>query len=307
MTTVVVQRIIKSGFTGFLRNLGLSMTATFIMTITLFIISIIITLYTFTNVALDIAKNQVGGVTAYFNDNIAERDINNIKAEIELMPNVKQVTYISSEEALEKFKEIERLKNRTAVLESLGEFGENEIILPASLTIVAENLDDYTTISQNLGSDRYAQYFKSISDNKKVIDRLNSITKSIQTIGVLVVAIFIVITVVVIFNTIRLAIFNRRDEVEIMRLVGATNSYIRAPFFIESVIYAVLASIVTFGVALLFFTVFAQRIDSFFDIGGLSAGLRGGLLLQIGVLNLLLSIVLGIVSSSIAMRRYLRI
>ncbi|HYE22651.1 MAG TPA: permease-like cell division protein FtsX, partial [Verrucomicrobiae bacterium] len=269
--------------------------------------STIFILYTFTNIALDIAQNRVGGITAYFNENVTENEINNIKAELELMPNINQVIYISKEQALEKFRQIQELKGRQVVLESLKEFNKNEVILPASLTIVAENLDDYTGIAENLKSERYGIYFEEISDNKKVIERLNGITKSIRSIGVLLVALFVIITVMVMFNTIRLAIYNRREEVEIMRLVGATNWYIRGPFIIEGMIYAILATAITSLCVFLIFYTFSDQIDVFFGVGGLSSTLKRNLLWEIISLNLILSLTLGIVSSSIAMRRYLRI
>jgi cell division transport system permease protein len=302
-----IKQVVKSGLTGFRRNLGLSLTATFIMTLTLIIVSIILILYAFTNTALDVAKNQVGGVTAYFHENIAENDVNSVKAEIELMPKVKHVTYTSSEAALEKFKKNQELKSNSSALEALKQFGPNEIILPASLTIVTDTLDDYDAIFETLATERFAVYFDEISDNKKVINGLNSLTKTIQTMGIVVVAIFVLITTVVIFNTIRLAIFNRRDEVEIMRLVGATNSYIRAPLFIESMIYAFIGTLVTFTGTFIFFAVFSEKIDVFFGIPGLTQSLKTQLLWQAGIINLVLSSLLGIVSSSIAMRRYLRI
>jgi cell division transport system permease protein len=307
MNFVVLVRLIKSGFTSFFRNLALSSAATLIMTITLLIVSTIFILYTFTGIALDIAKNRVGGVTAYFKDNVAEREIQNIRAELELMPNVSDVTYTSREQALERFKQIQELKGKDVILESLKQFNQNEVILPASLTVVANDLEDYTEIAQMLKGERYASYFDEISDNKKVIERLNNITQTIQSLGIILVVVFVLITVMVMFNTIRLAIYNRREEVEIMRLVGATNWYIRGPFLIESMIYALLATAVTSAVVSLVFYTFSDQIDIFFGVGGLSTGLRHTLLWEIIGMNLALSLLLGILSSSIAMRRYLRI
>jgi cell division transport system permease protein len=307
MNFVILSRLIKSGLTSFLRNLGLSSAATLIMTITLLIISTIFILYTFTGIALDIAKDRVGGMTVYFNDTVTEKEITNVKAEVEAMPNVTQVTYVSKAEARQKFIELQKLKGRTAVLESLNEFSDAENPLPASLTIIAANLEDYNAISDNLRSERYTPYFKSISDNQKVISRLSNITNSIKNLGVFLVIVFVLVTIMVMFNTIRLAIYNRREEVEIMRLVGATNWYIRWPFFIESMIYAVLATVITSGLIILIILVFSGKIDAFFNVPGLSESLKRGLLWQVISMNLFLSLLLGVISSGIAMRRYLRV
>lgn len=307
MKLIIFKRLFKSGLTSFLRNIGLSSAATLIMAITLLIISTIFILYTFTNIALDIARDRVGGITVYFNDNATETEMQNVQAEVEAMPNVKQVTYVSREEAKQRFIELQKLKGRTIVLESINEYGPNEIILPASLTIIASELTDYDAISKALDADRFSSYFKSKSDNKKVIDRLSNITNTIKNLGFLLVVIFVMVTMMVVFNTIRLAIYNRRQEVEIMRLVGATNWYIRWPFFIESILYALLATIITSLLIVLAMLVFSSRIDGFFNVPGLASSLQNGLLWQVIAINLTLSLVLGIVSSSVAIRRYLRI
>lgn len=307
MNFIVLKRLFKSGFTNFFRNIGLSSAATLIMTITLLIISTIFIIYTFTNIALDIAKDRVGGMTVYFNDTISENEMMNIKEEIEAFPNIKQVTYISRAEARKKFTELQKLKGRTAVLESLKEFSESENPLPASLTVIASELADYNAINDSLRNERYATYFSNISDNQKVIARLSNITGTIKNLGVFLVVIFVLITIMVMFNTIRLAIYNRREEVEIMRLVGATNWYIRLPFIIEGVIYALLATIVTTALIALVMFLFSSTIDAFFNVPGLSSNLKQGLLIQVVVIDLILSLGLGILSSSIAIRRYLRI
>lgn len=307
MSFVVIKRLIKSGFTSFFRNLGLSMAATLIMTITLLIISTIFILYTFTGIALDIAKNRVGGVSAYFKESISERDVSAVRNELEQNPLIKQIAYVSQGEALQKFRETAEAKGRYSVLESLKEFKPDEVVFPASLTIFADDLTDYKEIASTLKSERYALYFTEVNDNKLIIESLNNIIRAIQSLGIGLVILFVVITITVMFNTIRLAIYNRREEVEIMRLVGATNSYIRGPFFIEGMMYAFLATLITSLAVLLVFYGFSKQIDGFFDVGGLSSLLKRTLLWQIIFINIVLSLSLSIASSAIAIRRYLRI
>lgn len=304
MPFTTTKRLIKTGFTNFFRNIWLSLAATSVMTITLFIISTILVLYTLTNLSIENIKDKVG-ISAYFNNNTSEREILNIKAEIELMDEVESVEYIPKTVAREQF--IELHKNEPLLLETLQEFKDSENPLPNSFAIKAKQLTDYAAITSTLQSDRYAPYFDRIRDNSKVIDRLFNITDTITKLGIVLTAVFVIVTIMVMFNTIRLTIYNRRQEVEIMRLVGATNSYIRMPFLIEGIMYGIIATIITSAVmyAILYFSsASVERLLSLDDLGG---SLADGLMVQILLMNLVLGLGLGAIASAIAMRRYLKI
>jgi cell division transport system permease protein len=304
MALVTANRLIKTGFTNFFRNIWLSLAATSIMTITLFIISTILVLYTLTNLSIENIQDKVG-ITAYFGNQVSEREIQQVKAEIEIMPHVEHVEYIPNTIAKEIFKEIHR--NEPLLLETLDEFKDSENPLPNSFAIRADTLESYKGISETLKSDHYAPYFERVRDNSKVIDRLLNITNTIRFLGIILTAVFVVVTIMVMFNTIRLTIYNRRQEVEIMRLVGATNSYIRMPFIIEGVMYGIIATIVTSAImyaALHFMSGTVEQLLSLEDIGGT---LTSNLMFQILSINLVLGLGLGVIASSIAMRRYLKI
>ncbi len=305
MPFVTANRLIKSGFTNFFRNIWLSLAATSIMTITLFTISTILVLSTLASLALANIQGRVG-VTAYFNKQTSEREILNVKAELELMPDVVSVEYIPNTIALDKFRELH--KNEPLLIETLDNFNASENPLPNTLAIRASNLESYSQIAENLKSDRYKPYFDKIKDNNKVIDRLSNITTTIKNFGLVLATVFFLVTILVMFNTIRLTIYNRRQEVEIMRLVGATNWYIRMPFIIEGVMYGLIATFITSGImfAVLYFK--AAEVQNWFDLGASIGGsLTQTLMIQIVALNLIIGIGLGVVASSIAMRRYLRI
>lgn len=304
MALVTAKRLIKTGFTNFFRNIWLSLAATSIMTITLFIISTILVLYTLTNLSIQNIQDKVG-ITAYFNNQTNEREILNIKAEIELMDNVEVVEYIPKTVARDIFMEIH--KNEPLLLETLNEFKDSENPLPNSLAIRAMRLEDYRGISDALKSDRFAPYFERVRDNSKVIDRLFAITSTIKNLGILLAAIFIVVTIMVMFNTIRLTIYNRRQEVEIMRLVGATNWYIRMPFIIEGIMYGLIATVVTTGVMYFLLNLMSSRVESLLSLDNIGGSLTNNLLLEILAANFGLGVGLGIIASSIAMRRYLKI
>jgi cell division transport system permease protein len=304
MALVTANRLVKSGFTNFFRNIWLSLAATSIMTITLFIISTILVLYTLTNLSIENIKDKVG-ITAYFNNQTSEREILNVKAEIELMPNVESVEYIPKTVAKEIFLEIH--KNEPLLLETLNEFKDSENPLPNSFAIRATGLEEYAPISETLRSDRYAPYFERVRDNSKVIDRLFSITNTIKNLGVVLSAVFVIVTIMVMFNTIRLTIYNRRQEVEIMRLVGATNWYIRLPFIIEGMLYGVIATILTSAIMYGALVYMSDRVQQLLSLDSIGGNLTSTLMLQIIIVNVTLGLGLGIIASSIAMRRYLRI
>lgn len=304
MALITTNRLIKSGFTNFFRNIWLSLAATSIMTITLFIISTILVLYTLTNLSITNIKDKVG-ITAYFNNQTSEREILNIKAELELMNGVKEVSYIPNTLAKEQF--IEAHKDEPLLLETLNEFKDSENPLPNSFAIKANDLNDYQTISQTLKSDRYAPYFTRIRDNSVVIERLFRITDTITKVGIALSVIFVIVTIMVMFNTIRLTIYNRREEVEIMRLVGATNWYIRGPFIMEGIMYGLLATIITSAIMLVLLMFMSGRVEQFLSLKDIGGNLINSLFFQILLLNFLLGVGLGIVASAIAIRRYLKI
>ncbi|HTL39597.1 MAG TPA: FtsX-like permease family protein, partial [Methylomirabilota bacterium] len=190
---------------------------------------------------------------------------------------------------------------------TLNEFSDSENPIPASLAVKADNLTDYAQIYNTLKSDRFTPYFETIRDNQKVIDKLHSIIDFITKFGLLLALIFMVVTVMVTFNTIRLTIYNRREEVEIMRLVGATNWYIRWPFLIEGMMYGIFATIITSLIVLGLLSLLSGRIEQFLSITTLGQGIFVKLFWQILGVNFLAGIILGVLASGIAMRRYLKI
>ena len=304
MTTVVLSRIIKAGTTNFLRNIWQSIAATMIMAITLFIISTIIILYTLTSLSINDIKDKVG-ISVYFKNHITETEILNTKDEVEAMAGVRSVEFIPKTVAKEKF--IEAHKDEPLLLETLNEFKDSENPLPNSFAIKAVDLKDYSQITTNLKSERFAPYFEKIRDNSKVIDRLFKIIDGITKLGILLVIVFIVVTIMVMFNTIRLTIYNRREEVEIMRLVGGTNWYIRGPFITEALLYALLSTLVASIIVFVLLVLLSGRVEEFLSLSDLGGNLIRGLFWQILVVNLFASSILGVVASSIAIRRYLKV
>lgn len=305
MNQLEIKRLIDSGFKNFFRNIWVSVAATSMVAITLFIISIIIIFYVLTAAAIQNSTDRIGVVTAYFTQATTAQEIQNVMTEVRGLPGVKEVDHTTKQQAIDQFRQAHA--NDPNWIESLNEFSDAENPLTGSIAVKAYNLTDYSQIYETLKSQRYTPFFENVRDNQRVIDKLHKIIQFATKFGILLAAIFMVVTILVTFNTIRLTIYNRREEVEIMRLVGATNWYIRWPFMIEGIMYSLFATVLTSLIILVLLILLSGRIEQFLSIKVLGFSLIGGLFWKILLANLVASISLAVIASSIAMRRYLKV
>lgn len=304
MDSISLLRIIKIGFVNFWRNIWLSIAATMVMTITLVIFGTLFLMFVLTNYSLQTIQNTVD-ISVYFKVGLAQDQITKIQNYVQADSRVKQVTYVSAIDAFNNFKT--QHQNDPLITESLNELSDNP--LPATLHIKTYQLSDYPAIAQKLESPDYKDFIDKVNyeDNRDIINRLNTILKFIIAFGITLVVVFGIIAVLVIFNTITLTIYNRKEEVEIMRLVGATNWYIRGPFLAESILYSILSTIIAGALFVPVFTKVLPKITayvnpqlSFYNHNLFSFWY---LLLMLFVLALVLSIV----STFLAIRKYLKI
>src|SRR3989338_9395912 len=297
-------RIVKTGFVNFWRNLWLSAAASMVMTITLVIFSVLFLLFAVTSYSIKTVQNTVD-ISVYFKNGLAESQIFNIKSDLEQNPKVKEIVYISSEVAFERFKETH--KDDPLIQQSLNELTENP--LPATLNVKANNLEDYPAIAESLQDIKYKDFIDKVNfeDNRAVIERLSKILKFIVTFGVGLIAVFCLIAILVVFNTITLTIYNRKEEVEIMRLVGATNWYIRGPFLVEAVLYSISATVIA---GALFLPVFSKVLPKIAIFVNPEVTVFNQNIFNFSYLVLMLiviSLVLAVFSTLLAIRKYLKI
>lgn len=297
-------RVIKTGFVNFWRNLWLSTAATMVMTITLVIFSTLFLMFMLTNYSIRTIQSTVD-VSVYFKIGLAEEQITTIKKEIQSDTRVKEVTYVSAEAAFEEFKT--KHASDPLITASLNELTENP--LPATLHIKTNDLNDYPAISEKLKEDQYVSFIDKVNfeDNRLIIERLNTILKFIITFGLGLAAVFAVIAILVIYNTITLTIYNRKEEVEIMRLVGATNWYIRGPFLTESILYSIFSTLIT---AALFIPIFTKVIPKIMQYVNPQLGFYTNDIMNFAYLVIILFVLalfLSITSTLFAIRRYLKI
>lgn len=287
-----------------MRNLWLSAAATMVMTITLVIFSTLFLLFAITNYSINSIQNTVD-ISVYFKNGLAEEKIQILQEELSGNDKIKSIKYTSASEAFENFK----LKHEKDLLisQSINELTENP--LPATFNIKAKNLEDYPQIAELLKQDKYVEVVDKVNfeDNRVIIDRLNRILKFIISFGVGLIAVFSLIAILVIFNTITLTIYNRKEEVEIMRLVGATNWYIRGPFLMESIMYAILASVFC---SIIFLPVFLKILPKIAQYVSPQVTLFSQNIFNYWYLVLslfVISIVISVFSTMLAIRKYLKI
>jgi cell division transport system permease protein len=302
------KRIIRTGFLSFWRNSFVSLSSILVMTVTLFTIGALV----FTSVILESVltdlKSKVD-VNVYFVASAPEGDIVRVKSSLEKMPEVDKVEYVTREEAIADFKE--KHKDDYLTLQALDELADNP--LGARLNIIAKDPSQYESIVKSLeDKSALSSADASIIDkvnyrqNKVVIDRLTAIISSAKQIGFALALVLVLISLLITFNTIRLVIYMSREEIAIMRLVGASNMYIRGPFIIGAIIYGFISALIAMA---LFYPVTLW-------LGGTTTEFFGGVNLfeyyvkhffEMFLLLIGTGALLGAISSFLAVRKYLKV
>ncbi len=299
------RRIIKAGFVNFGRTGATSWAAVLVVTITLSVIGAILLLSAVLNNALFEIKEKVD-VTIYFVVGAPENRILSLKESLEKLPEVDKITYVGAEEALALFRE--RHKNDYPTIAALDEINENP--LGAYLNVKAKEVSQYESIANFMKEDSaLSSGYSSIVDkvnyhqNKLVIDRLSNIIGGAQKLGLILTFLLIIVSVVITFNTIRLTIFIAREEISVMRLVGASKMRVRGPFMVEGAIYGIIATAFALVLFLPATAYLSSNLGNFLGLD-LYAYYTDNLL-QFIVILLLSGVVLGMISSFIAVRKYL--
>ena len=245
-TSTTFKRILVGGARNFSRSGLVSFATVLIMTVTLIIIGSLIFLSAILTNTLAAIEDKVD-VNVYFVTDASESDILSAKNQLEKLDQVAQVTYTSREEAITQFRV--RHADDELTLEALDQLGDNP--LGASLAVKATDPTQYETIVNFLSNDAnvspsgariidHVNYYQ----NKTVIDRLTNAIDATQTAGLVIVILFSIASVIIALATVRLAIYTARDEIGVMRLVGASNMYIRGPFIVAGIISGAVSGLI---------------------------------------------------------------
>lgn len=251
MKWVAVKRVVRAGLLDFWRNGFVSFSSVLIMVETLFILGLMLFVGIILNATLNQLRN-LADVNVYFTVGAPEDQILSLKKSIEALPQVQSVQYVSADDELAAFRA--RHQNDQLILQGLDELGTQNPI-EAVLNIKAKDISQYDAIAtflneqQTLGSGSAGSIIDKINYNsdqhRAALNNLKNITNSGSRLGLVVIIIFIITTVTTLFNMIRLTIYTSRDEIHVMRLVGAGSLYIRAPFMVEGMLQGLIAGIVT--------------------------------------------------------------
>lgn len=304
---LTTKRVARYGLIGFIRNAFVSLAAVLIMTITLFVLAGVLISGAALQSTLDQLTQKVD-VNVYFTTTATEDQIFDLKQRLEALPEVATVTYTSRDQALAEFRE--RHKNDQLTLQALDELGENP--LGASLAVRAKETSQYESIARFLEAQIEAEegttpIIEKVNfyQNKAAIDKLTDIIETSQRIAIAIAIIFGLSSVLIAFNTIRLAIYTNRDEIGVMKLVGAGRWYVRGPFIIAGVLYGVLAALLVLFILYPVMAWLGPASERFFGTFNTFTYFTDSFAFLFLVL-MGTGIGLGALSSYLAIRRYLR-
>ncbi len=237
-------RTAKYAFQDFWRNIWLSLITTTVILVALFCINSLLLIKTVSEYTLQSIEKKID-VSVFINPGIEESSILDLRARLLSLAQVKEVLYISADEALQSM--LKRHEGDPSIALSIEELGGNP--LGAQLIVQAQSTKDYEPIVALLGEERYAPMVadKNFDEHTYIIERVSGISERVRLFATALSGIFLVIALIVVFNTLRIIIYTHREEIAIMRLVGATNWFIRMPYLWQSVLY----SLLTLGIFLI--------------------------------------------------------
>jgi len=253
-------RILKLSFQDIGRNIWLSIVTVTILILALFSINSLFTAQIISQNAIEAVKSKVD-INLYLENNAEEDEILELKAQVEKMPEVREVRYISQQEALASFRQ--QNEENPEIIQALRELGKNP--LSPSLIILPESADNTDTLIANLKayqSDIIES--RDFNDNAVILEKINNITDSVNQVGMIIIAIFILTSLLVVYNSIRVAIYTHRREINIMRLVGASTNFIYMPFIASALIYSLVSIIIIVAIFYPFLTLLQPYLEVFF-------------------------------------------
>ena len=301
-----IKRIFKSGWQSFSRDGDIAAANVFIMTMTILLAT---SLFLFKDVSqiLISAIREKADISVYFKEAAPEEEILNVQEKLSKIPEVKDVEYVSKEKALEDF--VQRHKDDPVLMGSLEEVGGNPFL--ATLNVKAFEASQYQAVMNFLDATLEPSYKDLIEkvdyyQRKPVIERIFALTSGTGKVGVTLSIVLAIVAILVAFNTIRLAILNQAEEIKIQRLVGASNWFIRGPFLVQGAISGIISTLISLFIFTLICRFLGPKIEFLFSGLNVWKSFTGNFFTII-LVQLSTGILLGVISSSIAIRKYLKV
>lgn len=262
MFLVSLLRVLKFSFQDIGRNIWLSLVTVLILVLTLFSVNLVLAVRAISEAAVGTIKDKID-MSIYLKPDASQERINFLKNKLQEIPEVKDVRFVSKDEAMTNF--AKNYQKDSKIAEALRELGGVNPLSP-SLVIRPRSVDDFNSVIATLQQVRDPIIESGdFNNHKEMLDKIDVITKRISDAGLMVSLVFVFITLLVIYNTARVAIYTHRNEIGIMRLVGASNWFIRGPFLVASVIYTVVGMLIMIAVFYVFLNLLHPYLETFFS------------------------------------------
>lgn len=303
---ITFRRIIGSGFKNFLRNAWLSSAAILVMTITLIIVSFTVIAYRTSSLTIKKVAKKID-ISLFVKDSVSDSDAKRIAENMKSIDGVTEVNYLDRQTVFEQ--EYKKAKERGDEVRIKGYEIAGVSGVDATIHVKTDDPGKLSSIKDSLARKEFADILvkkdsDSSSKENETINNVTRIANFLRKFGLIISTIFMVVSVILIFNTIRMTIFNRKDEIEVMRLIGASVWYIRGPFLIEASLYAFVATIATF--ALVFSSLRGSaRIKDFIEIQPVVDFVNSYPYIAFGSI-LAIGIFIGVFSAYLAIRKYIK-
>lgn len=288
---------IRQAFLQFGRNINMGLASIFAITAMLLILSVFFIAALNVNMAAESVKGDYDSIEIYLKDSVSRKEAKAMAADLEDRPGVSEARYKSKRKAMKEFRK--RWGENGYLLDDL-----EKNPLPNSIVIKIADLEKADAIAG------YAEGLEGVEDvkyYKNTVDKLLQITDFLQLSAVVLMVFLIIVSIVVVSNTVKLTVFNRADEISIMKYVGATNWFIRGPFLVEGIIIGVLSSAIAVGLTWLIYHQLTELIgDEVFSLLSIPMVEEHFLIYNLSWIFLSLGVSIGACGSIISMRKFLR-
>ena len=294
-----LKRIIKTGLNEFFRNITLSISTILIMTMVVSLVTIFYFINSVSELIIADIENKVD-ISVYFKEEATASDISNVQIEISNISEVSSIVYITKNEVLANF--IIQHENDIELIESLTELGYNPFL--DTLNIKTWDKSQYSPLTNLIETANFSDIIDNVDYHKRKesIDKIFSITAGVNNIILLLSIVFGFIAVLISFNTVKIAIYNSKEEISVMKLVGASNKFVRGPFIVQGILIGFIAALITFILTFLITYFFNSSVNG---INMFSIFLNS--FFFIILFQLVVGIGLGVLSSYIAIAKYLKV
>lgn len=253
-------RILKFSLQDISRNVWLSIVTVTIIVLSMLSINTLILLRVISDNAVTAIKEKID-LSLYLKPDSPESEIFELKNKITAMERVSLVKYTSKQEALDFFRD--KNKNNPEILQAILELGKNPlspslVIIPKNVDMIPDLIEELRAIDSNIIESR------DFSDNRVLLEKINTITNRISDVGFFIILVFIITSLLVVYNSIKVAVYTQKREIEIMRLVGASNSFIYLPFLFSAVIYTLIATLIMISVSFPLLGILQPYLEVFF-------------------------------------------